>query len=175
MNVTTAACDLESVNKMDKDAFVRVLGSIFEHSPWVAKGAWQARPFATVDELHAAMIDVVQQSPRETQVVFLCGHPELAGQEARAGTMTKESVGEQASAGLNALSREELADLRALNARYRQRHSFPFIIAVRRHSKAEIFSMLRGRVAADTDTELREALRQIALITRLRLQAKFGS
>ena len=175
MNDTAVAPDLESVNNMDLDRFVAALGSTFEHSPWVAKGAWAARPFASVDDLHAAMMTVLQKAPRDIQIAFLCGHPELAGKEAKAGTMTGESVGEQASAGLDALSREEMKDLGELNAAYRERHGFPFIIAVRRHGKAQIFSLLRQRSAADTATELHEALRQIAIITRLRLESKLGS
>ena len=169
------ALDLSSVNDMERDVFVAALGSTFEHSPWVAEGAWTARPFASVDALHAAMIDVVARAPRETQVAFLCAHPELAGKEAEAGTMTRESVGEQASAGLDALSREEVTELRSLNARYRERHGFPFIVAVRRYSKAEIFAQLRRRIGFDSAAELQEALRQIASITRLRVEAKLAS
>jgi 2-oxo-4-hydroxy-4-carboxy-5-ureidoimidazoline decarboxylase len=172
MNAITVSLDLESVNKMDRDSFARVLGSTFEHSPWVARDAWTGRPFETVDALHDAMMEVVRGAPRDTQVAFLRGHPELAGKEAQAGTMTSDSIGEQASAGLDALSRDEVAELRSLNARYRERHGFPFIIAVRRHGKADIFAMLRERIGGDSDGELREALRQVAIITRLRLEAR---
>jgi 2-oxo-4-hydroxy-4-carboxy-5-ureidoimidazoline decarboxylase len=172
---STFALDLASINGMDRKAFVAALGSTFEHSPWVAESAWAARPFASIDALHAALFGVVQRAPRDVQVAFLCGHPELAGKEAQAGTMTSESVGEQASAGLDALSRDEVAELRALNAHYLHRHGFPFVIAVRRYRKAEIFSQLRRRCESDSDTELEEALQQIATITRLRVEAKLGS
>lgn len=174
MTRTTFAPDLASVNDMDREAFVAALGSTFEHAPWVAEGAWPARPFASVDALHAALFGVVQRAPRETQIAFLCGHPELAGKQAQAGTMTSESVGEQASAGLDALSREEIAALHTLNARYLQRHGFPFIIAVRRYRKSEIFSLLHERSERDGDTELQEALQQISTITRLRVEAQLG-
>jgi 2-oxo-4-hydroxy-4-carboxy-5-ureidoimidazoline decarboxylase len=175
MTESALALDLASVNDMDREAFAAALGSTFEHSPWVAEGAWPARPFASIDALHAHLFGVVQRAPRGVQIAFLCGHPELAGKEAQAGTMTSESVGEQASAGLDALSREEVAELRALNARYLRRHGFPFIIAVRRYRKAEIFSLLRQRCESDSDTELAEALRQIETITRLRVEAKLES
>lgn len=164
--------DLDALNSMDRSAFVAALGSTFEHSPWVARSAWAARPFASIDALHGAMIGVVHGAPREKLIAFLCGHPELAGKEAQTGAMTSESVGEQASAGLNALSRAEMAELATLNAIYRSRHGFPFIIAVRHHAKEEIFDQLRRRVERDSQTELDEALAQIGLITRLRLQAK---
>ena len=175
MTETTQALDLDAVNALQHDDFVAAFGSTFEHSPWVAQGAWAARPFANIDALHGAMIGVVRKAPRKTQIAFLCGHPELAGKEAEAGTMTTESVGEQASAGLNALSRDEVGELRQLNQRYLDQHGFPFIIAVRRYSKNEIFEQLRSRIERDSDTELDEALVQIGTITRLRVQAKLAA
>lgn len=175
MTATASPLGLDAVNALDRDAFVAALGSAFEHSPWVAEGAWGARPFASVDALHAAMVAVVRRLPRAEQIAFLCIHPELAGREAEAGTMTRESESEQASAGLDALSREEIGELRRLNARYRERHGFPFVIAVRRHGKAAIFEQLRRRIERDSAAELEEATAQIAAITRLRVGALVGT
>ena len=62
--------------------------------------------------------------------------------------------------------------MRELNARYLERHGFPFIIAARRYSKSDIFHQLRDRIERDSDSELHEALAQIGSITRLRVQAK---
>ena len=128
MTTATAAMiplSLQQINALDREAFRAALGRSFEHSPWVAEAAWAARPFASVEALHAAMMAVVLAAPRRTQLEFLRAHPELAGKEAQAGTMTDESVGEQASAGLNALSAEEFQSLRELNAAYRARHHIP--------------------------------------------------
>lgn len=175
MTEATFALDLDTVNTMEQDDFVAALGRTFEHSPWVTEKAWASRPFASLDALHAAMMGVVRAAPRDAQVAFLCGHPELAGKEAQAGTMTRESVGEQASAGLNALSQGEMGELRELNARYRERHGFPFIVAVRRHSKTEIFSLFRSRLVRESELELNEALAQIACITRLRVEARMAA
>jgi 2-oxo-4-hydroxy-4-carboxy-5-ureidoimidazoline decarboxylase len=173
MNATTTMTplSLDQINALDRDAFVAALGSSFEHSPWVAEGAWAARPFASVEQLHAAMMDVVRRAPRERQLAFLRTHPELAGKEAQAGTMTSESVAEQSSAGLDALSAEEVQRLRTLNGAYRARHGFPFIIAARRHGKAQILAELQRRTARDSELELHEALAQIATISRLRVDA----
>ncbi|BEP68923.1 MULTISPECIES: 2-oxo-4-hydroxy-4-carboxy-5-ureidoimidazoline decarboxylase [unclassified Variovorax] len=167
--------DLQALNAMDCDAFVAALGPTFENSPWVARSAWSLRPFATIDALHEAMLDVVRRAPDAQQLAFLCGHPELAGREAQAGTMTTESVGEQGSAGLNALSREEMAEIQRLNRVYRERHGFPFIIAVRRSTKGQIFEALRSRAAESTEAERRMALTQIGLITRGRIDALLGA
>lgn len=164
--------DLDALNRADRAAFVDALGGVFEHSPWVAEAAAGQRPFADLDALHAAMIGAVRALPREQQVRFLCQHPELAGKEAQAGTMTDHSTAEQA--GLNALSRAELDELRTLNAGYLQRHGFPFVIAVLANTKTQIFLALRTRTGNDTALELATGLDQIAIITRLRLGRLFG-
>ncbi|WP_432726634.1 2-oxo-4-hydroxy-4-carboxy-5-ureidoimidazoline decarboxylase [Variovorax sp. W6] len=171
MSLTATRLNLAELNDMDRDAFVAAVGPTFENSPWVAQAAWSRRPFADVDALHAAMLDVVRQAPQERRIAFLCGHPELAGREAQSGTMTAESVGEQRSAGLDALSREELGEMQRLNRAYRERHGFPFIIAVRRNTRQQIFEAMRTRTAASTETEHRAALEQIGFITRGRIDA----
>ncbi|WP_326535247.1 2-oxo-4-hydroxy-4-carboxy-5-ureidoimidazoline decarboxylase [Pseudorhodoferax sp.] len=168
---TPTRLDLAALNAMDRDRFVATLGPTFENAPWIAQAAWAQRPFASLDALHAAMLDVVRQAPDDRQLAFLCGHPELAGREAQTGTMTAESVGEQGSAGLHALNREELAEIQRLNRGYRERHGFPFIIAVRRSSKQQIFDAMRMRTGRDTAVERREALALIGLITRDRIDA----
>ena len=171
MDTLQVVPDLASVNTMDRPQFVATLGPAFEHSPWVAQAAWRARPFASVEALHAAMLAVVTSAPADTQLAFLCAHPELAGKEAQACTLTDESQQEQASAGLSALSRDEMAEMQRLNRAYRERHGFPFIIAARRHGKAQIFGELRRRIDETTETERAEALAQIARISRLRVEA----
>lgn len=167
----TVSLNLADVNAMDRDQFVAALGPAFEHSPWVAESAWAAAPFDSVDGLHAAMFDVVRRAPKATQVAFLCAHPELAGREAQDSALTDDSQREQASAGLDAMSRDEMAEMARLNAVHRQRHGFPFIIAARRHTKAQIFDEMRRRIGQDTGAEFAEALAQIGHITCLRVRA----
>ena len=168
MNTAEAsALMLSDINRLDRVRFVAALGGVFEHSPWVATQAWAERPFASIDHLHRAMMEVVRATSREVRIDFLRMHPELAGKEAQAGTMTDHSTAEQA--GLDALTRNELQTLRRLNAAYTAKHGFPFIIAVLKNTRSQIFEALRTRCARDTDAELDAALEQISIITRLRL------
>jgi 2-oxo-4-hydroxy-4-carboxy-5-ureidoimidazoline decarboxylase len=164
---------LSRVAAMDRDAFVATFGDLFEHSRWVAEGAWESRPFESEAALHGAMMAVVRAVSKPQLLAFLNGHPELAGREAEAGTMTGHSTHEQRGAGLDALSREDVLELRRLNTAYRERHGFPFIIKALDHDQAEIFEALRTRTMHDTAQELREALDQVARITRRRLDAMF--
>src|SRR4249920_348999 len=162
---------LERINAMTPQAFLGALGGVFEHSPWIAEGAFAVRPFASVTALHEAMVNAVKHAPRERQFALLNAHPELAGKEAQAGALTSSSAAEQASVGLNALSPEEIGALARWNREYLEKFGFPFIIAVRRHTKMSIFSEIERRLANDTETELNACLEQVFLITRLRLEA----
>ena len=166
---SAAALDWQQLNAMDCQAFTAALGEIFEHSPWVAQAAWSRRPFDNLDALHAAMLGAVRSVPAAQKIAFLRSHPELAGKEAQAGTMTGDSTAEQGGAGLNALSRDEMARISDLNRRYREKFGFPFIIAVRQHTKDGIFREFERRLANDHGAELATCLGQVFVITRLRL------
>jgi 2-oxo-4-hydroxy-4-carboxy-5-ureidoimidazoline decarboxylase len=161
--------DMAPINAMDRAVFVQKFGGIFENSPWVAEKAWEKRPFASLDDMHVAMVAVAKNAPAAQQLALLQSHPDLAGKEAQAGTMTASSVTEQASAGLNALSPAEFAELSGLNAAYRAKFGFPFIIAVRMHTKEGIFFEFRRRLQNDTQTEFANDLQNVYIITRLRL------
>jgi 2-oxo-4-hydroxy-4-carboxy-5-ureidoimidazoline decarboxylase len=161
--------DMAPINAMDRAAFVVKFGGIFEKSPWVAEKAWEKRPFASLDDVHAAMVTVAKNAPAARQLALLQSHPDLAGKEAHAGTMTRASVDEQASAGLNALSPAEFAELSRLNAAYKAKFGFPFIIAVRMYTKEGIFFEFRRRLQNDTQSEFANDLQNVYLITYLRL------
>lgn len=164
-----ATFTLARVNGMTRDAFLEGLGGVFEHSPWIAERAYAARPFTNVNALHAAMAEVVKRASRDEQLALLRAHPELAGKEAQAGTMTGDSTAEQGGAGLSALSRVEMDRISDLNRRYREKFGCPFIIAVRQHTKDGIFREFERRLANDADAELATCLGQVFVITRLRL------
>jgi 2-oxo-4-hydroxy-4-carboxy-5-ureidoimidazoline decarboxylase len=157
---------LADLNAVDRDRFVRTLGWIFEDSPWVAERAWTHRPFASVADLHAAMVDVVTNAERGEQLALLRAHPDL-GARAR---MSDASVGEQAGAGLDRLTQAEFDRLQQLNAAYREQFGFPFLLAVKGSTKDDVLDALSRRVDADVETEFAEALRQVARIAAFRLQ-----
>jgi 2-oxo-4-hydroxy-4-carboxy-5-ureidoimidazoline decarboxylase len=167
----SAALNIEALNGLDLAAFTQALGALYEHSPWVAARAWEARPFADRDALHAAMIAALEAASPEARLELIRAHPELAGKAALAGDLTAASRDEQASAGLGALSAEEFARFHALNDAYRKRFGFPFIICVRLTDKAGILAAMQARLAHSMEAEVAEAVRQIGLIGRLRLEA----
>jgi len=170
----TQPVDLAQANQMDREAFADAFGSVFEHFPQAAEGAWAQRPFASATALHGAMMDVVRKLDEPRQRDFLNLHPQLSARNIRAGTMTADSNAEQKSAGLDAMSAQQEAALDQLNADYQARHGFPFIICVRHYTREGIFAAFERRLGRSTQQELDEALAQIAAITRGRLAARLA-
>ena len=165
----TTRSRLEQLNTCPPEAFCAALADLWEHAPWVAQGVVGQRPFATADALHTAMVDVVAALDEPTRVAFYAGHPELAGDDARRGTMTDASVAEQGTLALAQLDSDEATRWNALNQAYRARFGFPFILCIRRHTRASALQAFEQRLQHDRSTELAAALGEIAAITRLRL------
>ncbi len=165
-----AGLTLAALNQMDCAAFTAALGSIFEDTPAVAAAVWLQRPFATVADLHGAMVAVVQGWPRDRQLALICAHPELGAQQ----VMAAASVAEQQSRGLTDLAPEQAQRLADLNRAYREKFGFPFVIAVRNHSREGIFAALEQRLQGDLPGEHQQALREIAAIAHFRLLALLG-
>ena len=160
---------LDELNGLDEDAFVRALGPLFEHSPWVAATAWQRRPFGNLGDLHGALIASVQDAPRERQLALIGSHPELGGHEARRGELTAESTREQASAGLERLPSDGAERLAHLNRSYRERFGFPLIVCAREHTPDSILVNGATRLRHSREEEIAVALTEIGKIARLRL------
>ena len=156
---------------MNREDFVDRFGGVFEHSPWVAEGAWDAglNP-DSAGELHARMCTVLRAAGREKQMAVLLAHPDLAGKLAVAGQLTAESTAEQASAGLDQCSPKEYDRLQTLNEAYKAGFGFPFIMAVKGRTRAEIIRAFEERVYNDAETEFAAALRQVERIALLRLE-----
>lgn len=166
---------LVEINAGSEADFLRVLGLVFEHSPWVAQAAFKARPFASIQALHQAMMAAVAAAEDDIKITLLRAHPELAGREAREGTMTEASTSEQGRLGLTALSAAEFLSFTALNRAYREKFDFPCIVALRRHqSKESVSAAIKARLGNGRDVEIANALDEIGYITRGRLDALLG-
>ncbi|MCH6266849.1 MULTISPECIES: 2-oxo-4-hydroxy-4-carboxy-5-ureidoimidazoline decarboxylase [Neobacillus] len=157
---------LETLNSLDQPAFTEVLGWVFEHSPWVAERTWVNRPFQSVADLHQALVDTVKESTMEEKLALLRAHPDLAARV----QMADASVKEQASAGLNQLTKEEHEEFLSLNNAYTSKFQFPFIMAVKGQTKETIRGNMKERVNNDPPEELQEALTQIFKIAFFRLE-----
>lgn len=162
---------LTELNRMPSGQFVETLANVFEHSPWVAERVVAVRTFSDGAALHAAMTAAVAAASRAEQLALIRAHPELAGREAIAGSLTADSTSEQGRLGLTSLSRAEFDRITELNGQYRNRFGFPCIIALALHSDREsVFRAFESRLGNDPEREIATALEQIGHITRARLE-----
>ena len=152
--------------------FADRFAGIYEHSRWVAEEA--AAVVSTddsLDRIAQVMADSVDNASTETQLALIRAHPDLAGKAQVAGELTEDSTSEQASAGLDQCSAEEYARFQSSNADYHEKFGFPFVMAVRDSSRAEILEAFESRLDNDPNTEFETALAEIHKIARLRLEA----
>merc|ERR1711969_208636 len=151
-----------------------MFGSIVEHSDWVAERAFALELGPAHDTpagLANALARVLRSASEDERMGVLRAHPDLAGKLAAAKRLTEDSSSEQASAGLDALTDAERQRFTELNTAYMEKHGFPFIFAVRDHDKPGILAAFERRLENDTETEFREACRQVERIARLRLES----
>jgi len=173
------ALTLEQLNAAPLNEVRQLLDGLYEHSPWIAEQALDARPFASLSHLKNAMARVVDASGREAQLALIRAHPELAGKAMVDKSLTAESSHEQGTAGLTHCKPAEFAHIQQLNADYNAKFGFPFILAVRGPrgsglSKQEIMATFARRLQNHVDFELQECLRNIHRIAEIRLNDKLG-
>ncbi|EPC00660.1 OHCU decarboxylase [Litchfieldella anticariensis FP35 = DSM 16096] len=162
---------------LDRDAFVARFGDIYEHSPWVAELTWE-RGLTTAQDTPAGLADAMGNAlataSAERQLEVIRAHPDLAGKAALAGDLTDDSTREQAGAGLDQCTPEELARFECLNEAYKARFDFPFVMAVKGNDRHAILAAFERRLNNSPDEERRTAVEQINRIARLRLEDRAG-
>jgi 2-oxo-4-hydroxy-4-carboxy-5-ureidoimidazoline decarboxylase len=165
----TNRLSLDKVNALDDQTFVATFAAVYEHSPWVAEKAAALRPFASVTALAAAFAGTVAASDETAKLSLLRAHPDLAGRAAVGGDLTDASRLEQASAGLDSLTPDEMDRFTQDNALYRERFTFPFILAVKHWNKAHILAAFGGRLNNNATVERTTALAEVDKIAFSRL------
>ena len=161
---------LSQLNSLSREEFIRIVGPVFEHSPWIAEVTWPQRPFASVEELHRALCQTVTDASEAQHLALIRAHPDLVGKLALAGQLTKESTSEQAGAGLGNLKPEEVALFQQNNAAYKEKFGFPFVICARLNKKEAILNGFKVRLQNSREQEIQAALVEIFKIAELRLR-----
>ncbi|TYS07984.1 urate oxidase [Bacillus subtilis] len=156
---------MDDLNQMDTQTLTDTLGSIVEHSSWIAEKAAALRPFSSLSDLHHKMAGIVRFADRQTQFDLINKHPRLGTKK----TMSAASVTEQQNAGLSKLEQQEYVEFLKLNEHYYERFGFPFILAVKGKTKQDILQALLARLENERETEFQKALEEIYRIARFRL------
>lgn len=163
---------------MDHATFKQVFGGIYEHSDWVAEAAWQAGISEKYDEIEVLadlLAAIVAGAGEKRQRELILAHPDLVGKAAVNDELTRSSKSEQSAAGLDQCSAEEFARFQDMNAAYKAKFHFPFIMAVRNSDRHQILAGFERRLNNDAAAEFATALQQIDKIALFRLSALKGS
>ena len=169
---------LDHINTVPHAEAQALLDGLYEHSPWIAAKALEARPFQSLAHLKYAMTTVLKNAGHQAQLDLIRTHPELAGKAMISQGLTAESTNEQSTAGLTQCSPQEFATIQQLNADYNTRFGFPFILAVRGTrgnglTRQQIINTFTRRLNNHPEFELAECLRNIHRVVELRLNDKF--
>ena len=161
---------------MKNSEFVARYGGIYEHSAWVAEEtAGDAMANEDLEQIAVIMAECVDNASTERQLALIRAHPDLAGKAQLVGELTQDSTTEQSKAGLDQCSADEYAQFQTLNDRYHEKFGFPFVMAVRASTRAEILTAFAARLENDATTEFETALQEIHKIARLRMHAMEAS
>ena len=168
----TPTMDLTKLSSLTKEEFVSTVGGIYENTPSISALAYDQNgdvSWATVTGLHKVMKEIVQNSSEDEKLALINAHPDLAGRAALAGDLTKESTEEQAKAGLNSLTKDEMESFNKMNNAYKEKFGFVFILAVRNASKHTILGAFKARLNNSQGREMEECISQIHKIAWMRL------
>ena len=168
---------LKQLNTASAQEALQLLDGLYEHSPWIAEDALKHRPFVSWAHLKHCMAQVLQDAGREAQLGLIRAHPELAGKAMVRKELTAESTHEQSKAGLTDCTPAEFEKIQSLNAAYKQKFGWPFILAVRGPrglglNKHQIIATFERRLNGHPEFELQECLRNIHRIVEIRLNDK---
>jgi 2-oxo-4-hydroxy-4-carboxy-5-ureidoimidazoline decarboxylase len=167
--MATQKIALQEINALDRDTFIHTLAGLFEGPPWIVTQVWHSRPFTSREQLYQALCTIMYQAPVEQQIALLRAHPDLVGRAALAGTLSPASTREQAAAGLDRLTSEEIASFQRLNQAYRDQFGFPFVICARENKKKSILDGFVTRLQHTRQMEIETALEEVSKICALRL------
>jgi len=157
---------LAELNVVSREEFTRLVGPVFEHSPWIAARGVEARPFETREQLHAALCAIVRAASEEEKLALIAAHPDLVGR----AVLTRESQEEQTRAGLANLTLDEVELFQRYNEQYRERFGFPLVICARLNKKEAILRAFPERLGHSREKEIETALEEIYKIAELRLR-----
>ena len=157
--------------KINKDKIIDILGSVYEHSSWVPERliSFDIKIIKNSDELFIKMKSIVECASDKEKLKLLCAHPELGNKLQKLNNLTDFSKLEQKSAGLDQCSDEEFETLTRLNKEYSVKFNFPFIIAVKGLTKANIIDEMKKRGKNSYNQEFNTALKEVHKIAKIRL------
>ncbi|KAK2870078.1 hypothetical protein QQF64_021966 [Cirrhinus molitorella] len=162
--------DINVVNALPYEEFVKLFGNVVEKCPLISAAVWSCRPFKDLANIEVHIAEFIHSLPDSGKEGILRCHPDLAGRDLQSGTLTQESQEEQSQAGMTTLDSAEILKMYRLNAEYKDRFGFPFVICARLNNKADIVRQLSERLKNDRAAERERAIEEVKKICSLRLR-----
>ena len=156
------------IDKLSETEFIEVFGNIFENASWIAQKLYKQKPFQNFQDLSEKMISIFENANNQNKLKIFNSHPDLAD-KAKIGSLTPASNKEQSNIGLDQCTEKEFNEFKNLNLEYKNKFTFPFIIAVKGRNKLEILVNFQKRVLSNKKIEFDEAVKQVKQIANLRL------
>ena len=158
--------DIKKINNLDKSEFLTIFGNIFEKSKWISEKVFDLKPYDSLESFTSKILEVYDNSNKETILKILNLHPELAIEK----KLTSNSESEQTEANLKECTSKEFNEFKKLNFDYKKKFNFPFIIAVKGKKKTEILNIFKERINNNLEREFLEAKNQVKKIAMFRLE-----
>jgi OHCU decarboxylase len=164
--------NLGELNHASEENAIRLLQPLIERAPVIARRVARRRPFTSANDLRKAIRSELLELNEEERLQLFRAHPELM--PINPMSMTSESQSEQGRLNLTSDSNKFRGRLDELNTRYRNKFGFPFITALVRHVNMDsVFSEFEIRLSSDIESEIEQALEQIATVSSSRVKAVF--
>ena len=160
---------IDKVNELSKSDFISIFGNVFDKTEWIAQKSYDSKPYKNFEELFSKMVEIFENSNKESHIKILNAHPDLAIEK----RLTEDSKNEQQNASLNQCTNEEFLEFKKLNEEYKKKFGFPFITAVKGKNKEEILNSFRQRITNNINLEFEEAKKQVKKIASFRLSEIF--
>lgn len=162
---------IEDLNKLKSEEFLNLFKNIVELWPHASETVQIKKPFASLNEFATEFDSYLEDLSVDNKIAVLRSHPDLAGKLLDRNKLSEESAQEQASVGLDALTAARKLELVQLNAEYREKFDFPFVICVRQNKKIEkILEGFHRRLPNNRSTEIINGINEVKKICRIRLE-----
>jgi 2-oxo-4-hydroxy-4-carboxy-5-ureidoimidazoline decarboxylase len=138
-------------------------------SEW-ARAMAAARPFASAEKLYAAAERAFASMDEDAVDEALAGHPRIGERPGGAGGAWSR----QEQAGVETAGEATRAALAVGNAEYERRFGHVYLVSAAGRTAEELLAVLLGRLDNDRETERQVVRRELATITRLRLERVVG-
>ena len=108
---------IDKVNKLNKSDFISIFRNVFEKTEWIAQKSYDSKPYKNFEELFSKMVEIFENSNKESHIKILNAHPDLAIEK----RLTEDSKNEQQNASLNQCTNEEFLEFKKLNEEYKKK------------------------------------------------------